>query len=327
VPKVLATDIAWPDIAVERSVLQPAGVEIVLADPGDEASLIEAARDADGILTCFRTVSPAVLEAATRCVTVGRYGVGVDNIAVDAATALGMVVSNVPDYCSEEVADHALLFLLAWSRQLLPLAEDVRAGGWDGSAADRSVRLRNRVLGLVGFGRTAQALAVRARAVGLDIVVTGTRRPLEGFGVRRVETLDELLAVSDVVSLHVPLSDATQRLIAAPQLARMKRDALLINTARGGLVDTDALVEALEAGRIGAASLDVLDPEPLPTDHPLRRMRQVVITPHTAFKSDGSLAELARTAAENVLAALQGRIPPTVVNPGVLDSNLLRIGR
>ena len=321
--RVLVTDYAWPDLRVETAVLADAGIEMVVADTGETHELVRLAADVDAILTCFAKVPADVLDAAVRCCTVARYGVGVDNIDVRRATELGMVVSNVPAYCTEEVADSALLGILALARRLVPLSRDIAAGGWGQAVPGTGIRLRGKVLGIVGLGAVGQALAVRARAVGMDVL--GWGRPGQHLpGGRLAASLEELLAQADVVSLHVPLTEQTRHLIGRRELEVMKPAAWLVNTARGALVDTGALADALEGGRIAGAALDVTDPEPLPSSHPLRLRPDVVLTPHTAFSSDGSLAELARRAAGHVVDVLQGRLPDTVVNPDVLDSPLLR---
>jgi D-3-phosphoglycerate dehydrogenase / 2-oxoglutarate reductase len=321
--RVLVTDVAWPTTDVEARVLAAAGVDLVLAPSGDPAELVRLAADADAILTCFAKVTAEVLDAAPRCRTVARYGVGVDNIDVVRATELGVVVSNVPVYCVDEVADSALLGILALARRLLPLTRDVAAGRWGGDVPGAGTRLRGKVLGLVGLGVIGSALAARAQVLGFDVIAYDlSGRPVPG--VRVVDSLDELLAEADAVSLHVPLTERTHHLIGAAQLKAMKPTAWLVNTARGPLVDTGALLAALNAGDIAGAALDVTDPEPLPADHPLRTRDDVVLTPHTAFSSDGSLAELATRAATNVVDVLQGRVPATVVNPDVLGSSALR---
>lgn len=322
--KVLVTDHAWPTLDVETGVLAPVDAELIVAETGETAELIRLAEDADAILTCFAKVSQEVLDAAPNCRTVARYGVGVDNIDVDHATRLGMIVSNVPDYCSEEVADHTLLLLLALSRRLLPLARQISDGAWDGTAVPAPTRLRGKALGLVGLGTIGRALIPRAQALGMDVVALPRRSGGVPDGVRSASSLEELLREADVVSLHCPLTEDTRGLIGAAELAAMKPTAVLLNTARGPLVDTQALVSALDRGDIAGAGLDVTDPEPLPMDHPLRRRDNVVVTPHVAFSSDGSLAELARKAATNAADVLLGRTPATVVNPAVLDSPALR---
>lgn len=321
---VLVTDFAWPTLDVEASVLAGAGAELVVAETGDTAELARLAHGVDAILTCFATVSAPVLDAAEGCRTIARYGVGVDNIDVEHATQLGMVVSNVPDYCCEEVADHTLLLILASARRLVPIARQLAVGGWSTTVPGLSPRLRGRVLGLVGLGAIGRALVPRAQALGMRVIALRHSPTELPVGVGVVGSLLELLREADVVSLHCPLTEQTRGLIGAAELRAMKPTALLINTARGPLVDTAALVDALRRGEIAGAGLDVTDPEPLPLDHPLRTMNEVALTGHTAFSSDGSLAELARKAATNVADIIAGRAPVNVVNPEVLDSPALR---
>ncbi|HET7385299.1 MAG TPA: C-terminal binding protein [Nocardioidaceae bacterium] len=323
--RVLITDYAWPDLRVEQSILGPHGVELVVAHNGDEQELKELATNVDVIITCFRRVSDEVLRAAARCRAIIRYGVGVDNIDVDTATALGMLVSNVPDYCDEEVADHALMLLLALNRRLKPLSTTVESGDLR-SEAGTPWRLRDRTLGLVGYGRIGQALALRGHALGMRLLIAGIRSDPNDLPSNAgiAPNIDAVLQQSDIVSLHVPLTDQTRHLINARSLRMMKSDALFINTARGGLVDTSALLAALERGELGGAALDVTDPEPLESDHPLRKRPDVLITPHTAFHSDAAIRELARKAAERALAVINGERPPTIVNLAVLTSSALR---
>jgi D-3-phosphoglycerate dehydrogenase len=307
--RVLVTDYRWPDLSVERAVLEPAGIELVVARTGELDELRRLAADVDAIMTCFKLVDASVLRAASRCRTVARYGVGLDNIDVACATGLGMVVTNVPDYCRDEVADHALLLILGLARRIGP------AIGSDAPPAT-PVRLRGKTIGLVGLGSIASALVPRAQALGLEVIAY-SRRGHSALPVRIVTDLEALLGLSDIVSLHVPATPGTHHLVDARRLRLMKPGAFLINTARGSLVDTAALVEALEQGQIAGAGLDVTEPEPLPADHPLRTHPNVLLTPHMAFYSDGSVEELAATAARNVLDVLQGRCPAHVVNPSV----------
>lgn len=323
--RVLITDYTWPDLSVEKSVLEPAGIELIVAESGEPDELTELAAGADAILTCFRRVPAPTLRAATRLRAVVRYGVGVDNIDVKEATRLGIPVSNVPDYCVEEVADHALMFLLALNRRLRPLSEVISSGGW-GMAGPVPWRLRDRVLGLVGFGRIGRAFAQRASVLGMRILIS-TRAPVlhDLPPNAEVAEFETVIRDSDVLSLHLPLLDSTRHLINAEVLGRMKPGAILLNAARGGLVDTAALLAALESGRLGGAALDVCDPEPIPADHPLRLRNDVLLTPHTAFYSDGSIAELSRRASEQVVAALNGIRSETVVNPEVFASGRSRL--
>ncbi|WP_280350500.1 C-terminal binding protein [Nocardia abscessus] len=320
--RILITDHPAATLEVERSVLEPAGVELVVAENTDPATLSTLAADVDAIATCFAQVTAEVLDNAPRCRTVARFGVGVDNIDLARAGELGIVVTNVPVYCVDEVADHTLMLMLALARHLVPFAADTAAGGWDRNLATNPIRLRDRVFGTVGLGAIGSALIPRVRALGMRPLTL--RRPGHTGDVPAVDTLAELLGTADVISLHLPLTEATHHVIGAEELALMKPTALLLNTSRGPLVDTPALTEALTRRRLGGAGLDVTEPEPLPRTHPLRTMDNVVLTPHYAFSSDGSMADLSRAAARNALAVLSGQRPPTVVNPEVLGAPQLR---
>lgn len=319
---VLITDYAWPSLAIERRILGAAGAELLVAETGTEEELIRLAPQADAILTCWRRVTAAVLAAAPRCLAVGRYGVGLDNIAVDAATARGILVTNVPDFCREEVADHALALILACARKIVPFARATRAGVWDLAAARPIARLRGQTLGLIGYGGVARALAAKARAIGFEIIAYTPRLtsgPLALSGTA-TNALDELLGAADYVSIHCPLTPQTRELIDARALRQMKPTAWLINTARGAIVAEAALYKALTEGWIAGAALDVLDHEPPAPDHPLLALDNVVATPHTAFYSEASIATLQTQAATQMAAVLRGETPPNIVNPAVLTS-------
>jgi D-3-phosphoglycerate dehydrogenase / 2-oxoglutarate reductase len=319
--KVLVTDYAWPSLDAERRILATIDADLVVARSGDEDELSELARDVDAIMTNWKPVTAPVLRAAQRCVTVARYGVGVDNIDVETATALGMLVSNVPDYCVEEVSDHTIALVLALIRRLVDFANQTRAGGWDNQSFGALHRVRGQTLGLVGFGRIGRLVAAKAQALGFAVLAFTPRlEPGDHDGVEAVGSLDSLLERSDVVSLHAPLTPETRHLLGRDELARMRPRAFIVNTARGGLLDIDAVRDALEEGRLGGAGLDVLDEEPPPHDDPIRRAPRVLLTPHAAFYSAESIAELEERAAVNVVTALSGGVPPTLVNPKVLDS-------
>lgn len=323
--KVLVTDYAWKSLSQERAILGPLGVELITPETGEVDELARLATDVEAILTCWAKVDQRVLDAASHCRTVARYGVGLDNIDVAHATRLGMVVTNVPFFCQEEVADHTMLLLLALARRLKPLLERSDRGDWGLPPGSVPTRIRGKVLGLVGLGSIAQAVVPRAQAHGMAVMAY-RRSPIKRVPdrVQVVDSLDAVLEASDVVSLHVPLTPETARMIDGLALERMKSTAFLLNTARGGLVDTDALLQALDNGMIAGAGLDVTDPEPLPRDHPLRNRSNVVMTSHTAFNSDGSVADLTRQAAQHVADVLTGRRPENIVNPEVLDSDRAR---
>jgi D-3-phosphoglycerate dehydrogenase len=321
---VLLTDRAWPDDSIERGVLEDAGLRLVIgpSDPASAATIeaLVAEHQPAAILTCWAPVSAAAIAKTAPLRVVARMGVGLDNIAVTAATECGVLVTNVPDYCVEEVSDHAVGLVLAWTRGLVAADREVRAGRWNPAGA-RLRRLSTLTCGVVGFGRIGRATAAKLQALGARVVVTARHPPADTGGLP-VLGLDELLARSNVVILHAPLTDGTRHLIGARELALMPSGALLVNVSRGGLVDTAAVVASLQAGHLGGAGLDVLEEEPsVPAEllaHP-----SVVITPHIAFSSDASLAELRRTAAQEVVRVLHGESPrhpcnrPSTLSHGV----------
>jgi D-3-phosphoglycerate dehydrogenase len=296
---VLLTDRAWPDDRVEREVLAAAGLRLVTgpAAPADAATIdaLVAEHQPAAILTCWAEVSASAIESSAALQVIARMGVGLDNIDVAEASSRGVLVTNVPDYCVEEVSDHAVGLVLAWTRGLVATDREVRAGRWNPAGA-RLRRLSTLTCGVVGYGRIGRRTAEKLRALGARVV---TSRP---------SSLEELLATSDVVILHAPLTEATRHLIGARELALMPPGSLLVNVSRGGLVDTDALAASLHDGHLGGAGLDVLESEPaVPAqllEHP-----GVVITPHIAFSSDASLVELRRSAAEEVVRVLRGENP------------------
>jgi D-3-phosphoglycerate dehydrogenase len=308
-PTVLLTDRAWPDDSVEREVVEAAGFQLVVgpADPATAEAieaLVELHRPA-AVLTCWAPVSAQAIEEGAAhgpLRHVARMGVGLDNIAVDAATEAGVLVTNVPDYCIAEVSDHALAMVLAWTRGLVAADREVRAGRWEPAAA-RLRRLSALTVGVVGFGRIGRTTATKLRALGARVVASDPfALPTDEFPL---VDLAELLAVSDVVILHAPLTAGTHHLIDDEALCRMRQDALLVNVSRGGLVDTDALVAALDRGHLSGAALDVLESEP---DVPVALLAHpgVIVSPHIAFSSDASVTDLRRFAAEEVVRVLRG---------------------
>ena len=327
--KVLITDYAWPSLDVERRILGAAGAELIVAESGDEAELVRLAPPADAILTNWKQVTAAVLNAAPRCRIVCRYGVGVDNIALDHATQLGIPVTNVPDYCFEEVSDHAMALLLACARRVVMFANATRQGTWDVKSGRPIQRLRGQTLGLIGFGRNARALAPKAMGFGLKIVAYDpwvSAEAVAPFGTH-TQDLDALLRESDYVSIHVPLTEATRGLINARTLRLMKPSAYLINTSRGAVIDEPALVQALTEKRIAGAGLDVLAREPGDAENPLFALDNAIITPHASFYSETAIEELEQKASERVVQALRGETPANVVNPAVLTRAEYRLSR
>jgi D-3-phosphoglycerate dehydrogenase / 2-oxoglutarate reductase len=320
-PIVLITDYTWPSTDPEAGVLAEVGARLVLAETGEEPELVELVRDADAILTCFAKVTPAVIAAGERLQVIGRYGIGVDNIAVGEATRRLIPVTNVPAYCQDEVAEHALALLLSHARSLRSYERAVRSGDWALSRGAPIHRVAGSVLGIVGFGKIGRTLCEKARGLGLQVLAHDPVVPGEQIRAAGAEpaSLGELAARADFVSLHVPLTDATRGLVGGEFLQAMKPSAFLVNTARAGLIDQEALCQALAEGWIAGAGIDVFDPERLPPEHPLLAEESLAPTPHVAFYSEESVLELELRAARNVADVLAGRRPDAVVNPEVLD--------
>ena len=319
--KVLITDYVWPSVEPERAVLAKVGAELVVAPDGSEETLASLAKDVDGILTCFAQVTDTVVRAAERCVVIGRCGVGVDNIAVDTATELGIAVTYVPDYCVDEVSDHVMALLLAWNRRVVLLHTSVKTDGWGSVPLTmRMMRLRGKKLGIIGFGRIGQAVCSKARAFGLEVMAHDPFVSADLAAERGATSVDmpTLLTESHFVTLHAPLIPDTRNMIGKAELATMKPEAFLINAARGGLIDEDALYDALTRGQIAGAGVDVLvDPAP-PPNHPLLKLDNLLVTPHVAFFSQEATLELEERAAGEVAHVLQGQMPDNLVNPEVL---------
>ena len=257
--KVLITDYAWPTLDHERAALATLDAALLVAQTGDERELIQLAPQADAILTCWKRVTAAVLEAAPRCRLVSRYGIGLDNIAVDHATQLGILVTNVPDFCLDEVSDHVMALLLATARRVVRFTNQIRMGVWSQKTGQGMPRLRGQTLGLIGYGNLARAVVPKALGFGLKIIAYTPRLApdaLAPFGVA-TNDLDFLLRTADYVSIHAPLTAETRGMIDARALRLMKPTALLINTARGAIVDEDALLTALCENWIAGATCSI----------------------------------------------------------------------
>jgi phosphoglycerate dehydrogenase-like enzyme len=314
--RVLITDFL-DESGVEAPVLDDVA-DLTLAQAHLEDDLRAVLPDADAIMLFHDvpTITDASFALAGRCRGVVRAGVGYNNVDLAAAGRRGIVVCNVPDYGTEEVADHAIMLLLALARRAYVADASMRRGEWDYRAALTAPRLRGKVFGVVGCGRIGTATALRAKAFGLDVVFFDPYQP-DGYdkalGVRRVYRLDDLLGQSDFVSLHCYLSPETHHLIDAAAFARMPRGSYLINTARGPVVDQDALVAALDRGHLAGAGLDVFEREPLDDDR-LRRHPELILTPHSAFYSVEGFVELRRKTAEEVRRLLLGEPPRNPVN-------------
>lgn len=316
-PKATFTDWTFPDLTLEEAILQPTGCEVAARQGKTEAELIAHCSDADVVITQFARLTPTVIAALSRARAIVRYGIGVDNIDLEAARAHRIPVCNVPDYCIHEVADHTLALLLALTRQVVPHDARVHAGQWSlATPLSSFCALRERSVGVVGFGRIGREVVKRLLAFQCRVRVFDPVVSPESIAASGAEpaSFDALIASSDIVTLHCPSNAQTRRIISADVLQRLKPGALLINVARGDLVDPVALVAALESGRLAGAGLDVFDPEPLPPGHPVLARSNVIFTPHVASCSDSAVTLLRRTVAEIAAEALRGGTPRNVVN-------------
>ena len=313
--RVVVTDHVFADLDIERAAISELGGEIELAPTADEDALVDAASRADALLVCYAPISARVIEAAARngCKVIARYGIGVDNIDVETASHAGIRVTNVPDYCVEEVADHTLALILLCARHLLAGIDTVRSGGWE-VPHGRVHRIAGRRLALLGVGRIGRSVLARARPFGLEVLGYDPFLRDELPGLRRVDTAEEAVAEADFVSLHAPLTDETYHMVGESLLAAMRGAPVVVNTSRGGLVDSLAALQALDAGVLSALALDVSEEEPLPTDSPLRSHPRVVITPHMAFYSVEAERILQRRAVDEVVRALQGKPAVSAIN-------------
>jgi len=319
--QVAVSDSVFPNLDRARAVLSQIGAQLRLADEPKPEAILRVAKDADALFATYAKITGEMIRQMTRCRIISRFGIGVDNVDIPAATERGIVVTKVPDYCIDEVSDHAMTLLLAAVRKI-PFANSmVQAGKWEMPAVVPIHRLRGTILGLVGFGRIPQLVAPKAQSFGMRVVSFDPYIPKNVFESARVESVDfpELLKISDYISIHAPLLPETQGLFNADAFRQMKPHAYLINTARGPIVDEAALAHALDAGQLAGAALDVMSKEP-PTGSPLLGRPNVILTPHTSFYSEESLADLETKAAEEVVRVLRGEAPKNPVNPEALKA-------
>ena len=308
---IAVTDSPFPSLDPARTALKRVDPELRMSKSPSADDILAVARDADAVLVTYAKLPGDLLRELKRCKVIGRFGLGVDNIDIPAAVALGITVTYVPDYCMQEVSDHAMALLLSLVRKV-PLSNKlVQSGRWEVPPVVPIHRLSGRVLGLVGFGNIPRTLAPKAKAFGLRVVTHDPYVSADVLGKAGVESVgfDELLAMSDFVSIHAPLLPATRGLFNAEVFRKMKKGALLINTARGPLVDETALIAALDSGQLGGAALDVVTSEPLAKDSKLLGRDNVILTPHTAFYSVEALNELQTKCATDVARVLSGEPP------------------
>lgn len=311
-PKVLITDYAWPDISIETKMLTAAGCDVVQPAGTSEEELVAAASDVDIIMTNWAQVTAPVIAASGRCRQVSRMGIGLDNIDVAYCTQHGIPVTNVPDYCVHEVAEHALALILALGRQIHHYHHQTQNGQYQLGSGQPMYRLKNQTVGIIGLGNTGRALADRCLGLGFQVLIAS--RSGQTMPGAQTVALEDLLRRSDFVSLHLPLDASTANFMDAAKFQQMKPTAYLINTARGGMVDHPALAQALRENRLAGAGLDVQVPEPPDLSQPPYNDPRVIVTPHAAFVSEEAVSDLRRRSAQQVIDCLEGRTPESVVN-------------
>lgn len=308
---VYVTDQRQPSFEIERRILEEADADLTLCNCVTEDDIIRECAGADAVMLDLAPMTGKAIRALRKCRVISRYGVGVDNVDLAAADECGIQVCNVPDYCMEDVSDHAAALLLACLRNVVLRDREIRKGGWNVVA--RGFRMRGKTLGIIGAGRIARVLVRKLKGFELREVVAYdpflTAEQLAEFGMRKVE-FDTLLHISDFISLHLNLTDGTRNIIDADALSKMKETAILINVSRGGLVDPNALLDALENNRILCAGLDTHAVEPVPADSRFMGLDNIVMTDHAAYNTEEGVAELKEKSARNIAAVLQGELPP-----------------
>jgi len=315
-PTVVTAMGSAADAQIERELLHAVDANLVHVASFDAPADREIIRQADALIVTIHRVSAELIASMERCKIISRAGTGLDAIDIPAATAHGVWVAYVPDYSVDEVSSHAIGLLLSHARAIPQLIASARAGKWSNQVAVPRRRLRGQTLGLLGFGRIGQAVATKARGLGLEIIVHDPyldAQTVAATGARAVDR-ETLLREADYLSLHAPLNDSNRRFIDASALALMKPTAIVINTARGGLIDEEALLAAVQSGQIGGAALDVLVVEPPSPDHPLLHEPRVMITPHTGWYSEDASVDVRVRATEEVVRVLRGERPRCPVN-------------
>jgi D-3-phosphoglycerate dehydrogenase len=319
--KVVILPHGYPSVAIEREVVQGAGGELVDGDTfPDEPAALRAAEEADAVIVRWTKVTPEVIARLKRCRIIVRYGIGYDNVDYASALAAGIMIGHCPTYCVDEVATHTLALLLACVRDIVNTHIKVAGGGWTDNPSARQWRMAGRTLGLIGLGNIGRCMATKLRGWGLRVLATDPFVEPEqavAVGAQLVE-FRTLCREANYICVHAPLLPETHHLVGREALAAMKEGVILVNTARGPLLDEAALLEALDAGKVAAAGLDVFEREPLAQDSPLRSHPRLVLSDHAAWYSENSLAELKRSVAEDAVRVCTGRLPLAIAYPEVL---------
>lgn len=316
--KVVYTDNIYKDNEIEFRRFKQLGYDFTVLDKHDEQSIIEGCRGADAVMISFIEMNENIINhLSDNCKVIVRCGMGINNVDIPAATRRGIMVANVQKYCLEEVSDHAMALMLTLIRKTASLSRRLREGVWNPAEARPIPRLSQTTLALYGLGGISSRFAVKAKALGMRVAAYDPFIPAEHFeqtGAERINDESELFRIADVLSVHLPLNASTAKIISKEKLALMKPTAIFINVARGSLVDEEALIEALKSGKLGGAGLDVLTDEPVNMDNPLLGMDNVIVTPHIAYYSEGSDADLRNYAIDQVAEALEQGEPRFILN-------------
>jgi len=311
--KVVIIDCDHGSIEEEKEEFGRIGAKLTLAQVQKEEDVIRACKEADGLLDQYALLTRKILESLPKCKVVSRYGVGVDSVDLKAATDLGIIVANVPDYCMDEVANQTLAMILTLIRKTAFFDKMVKSGQWDFHLGIPIYRTQGKTLGLIGCGKIGLEVAKRISCFGVRVMTFDPYLEKAPVGVE-LKDFDTVLKESDFISIHCPLNDSTRHLVGEREFGKMKKKPIVINTSRGPIVDEKALIQALIKGQISGAGLDVLEKEPPDPQSPLLKMENVVLSPHVSFYSVESISELKRRTAKNVADVLTGRWPRSVVN-------------
>ena len=311
--RVVITDCDHGSIEEEKEEFDRMDTELILAQVQEEKDLTRACREADGLLNQYALLTRRVLENLPKCKAVSRYGVGVDSVDLRAATDLGMIVANVPDYCIDEVANQTLSMILALIRKMAFFDQKVKSGHWDFRLGIPIYRTKGKTLGLIGCGKIGLEVAKRISSFDVKVIAFDPYIEKAPGGIE-LKDFDTVLKESDFIAIHCPLNGSTHHLIGEREFGKMEKKPLLINTSRGPIIDEKALIQALEQGLIAGAGLDVLEKEPPDSKNPLLKMENVILSPHIGFYSEESISELKRRTARNVSNVLLGKWPSSVVN-------------
>lgn len=314
--KVVVSDNRHGDYSIEKDILKECDAEVIVENCVTEEDMIKKCKDADGVLLDMAPMSKKVVDSLENCRIVSRYGVGYDNVDIEACTKKKIYVSNVPDYCEEDVSDLALAHLFACARGIVVKDRRIREGNWN-LGRENIFRIKGKTLTLLGFGRIARCLHRKVSGFGLKEVLVYdpylSKEEIEQTGAKKVD-FETALKRADYISLHMPLTSETRGIIDKKAFSLMKKTAILINTSRGPLIDEEALIEALKNKKIAFAGLDTHNIEPLPQDSPLKRLDNCVLTDHTGFNTQEAIIELKTKAAFNVKNVFEGKEPKYWIN-------------